>query len=768
MGTNYTKSTITSGFASTTNINNERENIEDALERSLSRYGDTPNQMEAEIDMNSQKITNLGAPENDNDAVRRQDVTIGGDPATASIITIDDAGNYYDSTSVETALQEIWDDLGDTANGEGASRVSIEDADGHFTATTVEAALDEIKTEGTPWVFKQSATYSDADSFTTDTTTTDDAGEYVWHRTRIVRGYHPISNVWRYAKISGTGPRGISGQVNLVNIVDSAGSNASLLNESLTVWVGPASYDSPIPWPWASLRAANNNLPGLVAAIGSEDATIAIDTDVTISSNLTIPSNIDLLFLGRSQIIGSTNPTLTINGDIIAGGHQIFGADLTVDVSSNERVFDANAFWFNGTDIGAKINSGWGFGFKRISVPKGTHSYSTKISVPVGDNNVYYLLGSGVQYTTLDYTATDGSDAMEAIGTGSAPNVAHLIASDFKLTGNASSGDGLVLDRVNNLTRIENLHIEGFTNTGASGLNIKSDISNGYNNILLVKNCLIQLNDIGLTCTDMNVFQVENGSISSNNDRNVVLEDPNGVSFWGVTMQGNPASNNILIQANGRDILNLSFNGCYIETSGTGTSVRVDANSGNVIRAAFNDLSTGIGSTTTDMFQSSGDVKLSFSNTYFNGNGASTFIFRGATGASDTFFVTTDENCVFNNVSDITIGDVFWESLEAHVFKNIADDAAVSFTPLKTEGKVEILASAGLSFAGNALYRAEAVDETYIVGAGGADFEVSVTGGALNGTTGTDGKVTVSANTDNQIYIENRSGGTSTFHVKVR
>ena len=31
--------------------------------------------------------------------------------------------------------------------------------------------------------------------------------------------------------------------------------------------------------------------------------------------------------------------------------------------------------------------------------------------------------------------------------------------------------------------------------------------------------------------------------------------------------------------------------------------------------------------------------------------------------------------------------------------------------------------------------------------------------GAKTGTTGTDGKVTVSAHTDGKIYIENRSGG---------
>jgi hypothetical protein len=43
---------------------------------------------------------------------------------------------------------------------------------------------------------------------------------------------------------------------------------------------------------------------------------------------------------------------------------------------------------------------------------------------------------------------------------------------------------------------------------------------------------------------------------------------------------------------------------------------------------------------------------------------------------------------------------------------------------------------------------------------------VDRTTGALTGTTGTDGKVTVSAHTDGYVYIENRSGSSRTFYVR--
>lgn len=44
-----------------------------------------------------------------------------------------------------------------------------------------------------------------------------------------------------------------------------------------------------------------------------------------------------------------------------------------------------------------------------------------------------------------------------------------------------------------------------------------------------------------------------------------------------------------------------------------------------------------------------------------------------------------------------------------------------------------------------------------------AGADVDVTTGALTGTTGTDGKLTISVHTDNKLYIENRRGGASEF-----
>lgn len=91
----FTRSPITSGYRSYQKFNENLAAIEDAIQDTLSRTGSTPNQMEATLDMNSNKIINLAAPEDMNDAARLQDVLDyagsggggGGGPVTWSSIT---------------------------------------------------------------------------------------------------------------------------------------------------------------------------------------------------------------------------------------------------------------------------------------------------------------------------------------------------------------------------------------------------------------------------------------------------------------------------------------------------------------------------------------------------------------------------------------------------------------------------------------------------------------------------------------------------------
>lgn len=65
---------VTSGYASTTAVNANNALVEVALENTLSRDGTGPNQMEADLDMNSNRILNLPAPTSSNEPARLIDV----------------------------------------------------------------------------------------------------------------------------------------------------------------------------------------------------------------------------------------------------------------------------------------------------------------------------------------------------------------------------------------------------------------------------------------------------------------------------------------------------------------------------------------------------------------------------------------------------------------------------------------------------------------------------------------------------------------------
>jgi hypothetical protein len=55
-------------------VNRNNTDIEEALENTLSRDGTSPNSMEADLDMNSQRILNLPAPRLPEEPVRLADI----------------------------------------------------------------------------------------------------------------------------------------------------------------------------------------------------------------------------------------------------------------------------------------------------------------------------------------------------------------------------------------------------------------------------------------------------------------------------------------------------------------------------------------------------------------------------------------------------------------------------------------------------------------------------------------------------------------------
>lgn len=75
-------SNLASGFRSSNKLNENFQAIRDAFNNTLSRDGSTPNAMLAPLDMNSERIINLGAPVNDTDAARLLDIKNNLQPGT--------------------------------------------------------------------------------------------------------------------------------------------------------------------------------------------------------------------------------------------------------------------------------------------------------------------------------------------------------------------------------------------------------------------------------------------------------------------------------------------------------------------------------------------------------------------------------------------------------------------------------------------------------------------------------------------------------------
>jgi hypothetical protein len=128
----FTSLTNESSFIS--QLNTAMASLAAAIELTLSRNGQTPNSLSADLDMNSQRILNLPAPATDNEPVRLVDLTTGivgpqGPPGTAGTnggpladgdygdIVVSSAGTAinFDSAVVTAAAKTVLDDTTTTA-----------------------------------------------------------------------------------------------------------------------------------------------------------------------------------------------------------------------------------------------------------------------------------------------------------------------------------------------------------------------------------------------------------------------------------------------------------------------------------------------------------------------------------------------------------------------------------------------------------------------------------------------------------------------------
>lgn len=85
------------------------------------------------------------------------------------------------------------------------------------------------------------------------------------------------------------------------------------------------------------------------------------------------------------------------------------------------------------------------------------------------------------------------------------------------------------------------------------------------------------------------------------------------------------------------------------------------------------------------------------------------------------------------------------------------DDTAVILTP-PTSGIIALIANLSAAASGLVMFRCSTTQICAVLAAAAGTVLVATTNTILTGTTGTDGKLTVSAHSNGNLYIENRTG----------
>lgn len=123
-------------------INANNTSIETALENTLSRDGTSPNTMTAQLDMNSNRIINLPAPVEDNDAVRLVDVVDGitGPPGATGATGADGIDPWLAAAEWITATAYVVGPPASVVTNNGSTYVCIEAHTSGTFATDLAAA----------------------------------------------------------------------------------------------------------------------------------------------------------------------------------------------------------------------------------------------------------------------------------------------------------------------------------------------------------------------------------------------------------------------------------------------------------------------------------------------------------------------------------------------------------------------------------------------------------------------------------------------------
>jgi hypothetical protein len=226
----------------------------------------------------------------------------------------------------------------------------------------------------------------------------------------------------------------------------------------------------------------------------------------------------------------------------------------------------ANASFYTGADIGAKVNSALTAlgNVGTVFIPSGTYTFSTNINMPVGSNGQAELIcSSGAR---LNFTGT--GYAIQAVTTGVAPNNANVRIVNCEIVGTSAGSGGVKLHVLNGAV-LDHVTVRGFSS--GNGVLVQ-----GANQVDLIAPRLISnavgLHDIGVVYNALpyaaNAVSIHGGYISYNTSygwyEDATVAGSAGYNLnnhaFGTTLEGNTGAN--VFWQGGHT---LGCHGCYME-----------------------------------------------------------------------------------------------------------------------------------------------------------------------------------------------------------
>ncbi len=200
-----------------------------------------------------------------------------------------------------------------------------------------------------------------------------------------------------------------------------------------------------------------------ITSIGATKTTLLIPEEQVVSADVTVPSTMELMFTRNGSLSIDTGKTVTINGPLDAGLHQIVSGSGSVSFGGGVGVYkEVYPQWWgaladNSNDdttaiqaaVDALRGTNLGIGNEVASetggvvyFPSGRYKISAVLDIVEGVT----LKGAGMFASTIYQSATDGSHAVKFKNSGRSASEFFGGIHDMWILGNSSSGDGIRLE----------------------------------------------------------------------------------------------------------------------------------------------------------------------------------------------------------------------------------------------------------------------------------------------------------------------------------